>query len=122
MPTTYTDENQRKLYWVAHHGRTEEVERLVSQRLADPNTETGHGSLALCGAAWNGQTDTVVTLVRLGADVNLAQSAGDGHTPLGWAAWGGRTATVAKLLELGAVASQRNGAGQSPRDLALVGA
>ena len=122
MPATHyntTPENQFKLYWAAYFGREEEVESLVSTRAAHPNTEDSTGCLALCGAAALGQTATVVTLARLGADVNLAQSAGDRDAPLGLAAYWGHTATVAKLLELGAVASQRNGAGKSPRDLAL---
>ena len=114
-----TPQNQEKLYDAAFVGREEEVERLMSTRAAHPNTEARYGDLALCAAARMGRTATVVTLARLGADVNLAQSCDDRDTPLGWAALGGHTATVAKLLELGAVASQRNGAGKSPRDLAL---
>ena len=117
MPSTYTTQNQGKLCVAAYNGNTEEVERLVSQRLADPNKETGVGRLALCGAAVRGQTDTVVTLVRLGADVNRAESAGDRDTPLTRAAKNGKTETVARLLELGAEATKANGEGATPASL-----
>ena len=100
MPATHyntTPENQGNLYNAAWHGREEEVERLVSTRAAHPNTETEHGHLALCTAAYNGDTATVVTLARLGADVNLAESAGDRHTPLTDAA---RSTTIDSVLQV----------------------
>ena len=77
-----TPYNQLKLYNAAFNGKEEEVESLVSTRAAHPNTEDSDGRLALCGAALQGQTATVVTLARLGADVNLAESYGDRDTPL----------------------------------------
>ena len=73
---------QEELWGAACDGNKEEVERLVSQQGLDPNKETRGGYLALCEAAAHGQTDTVFTLVRLGADVNLAESRGGRHTPL----------------------------------------
>ena len=75
--------------------------------------------MALCVAAYKGRNDNVATLVRLNADVNMAQSCGDGYTPLCMAAWGVKTATVGQLLELGALPSTRNKKGLTPRDLAL---
>eukprot|EP01043_Picozoa_sp_COSAG02_P100071 COSAG02_NODE_36167_length_458_cov_0.844011_1_plen_124_part_10 len=122
MPATLphyatTTQNQLKLWQAAGHGREEEVESLVSQRAAHPNTEGSNGRLALCGAAARGQTATVVTLARLGADVNLAQSHGARHTPLTSAAYNGHVATVATLLELGAEATKANGKGETPASL-----
>ena len=122
--TQCDNEQQGELYDAARDGRTEEAVRLVSEGLAHPNQpwinpRTGDGLLPLCKAAHYGRTATVEALVSLKADVQRAQSWGDRETPLTYAAWAGHTATVARLVELGARPSQRNGAGESPRELAL---
>ena len=120
----YANDQQEKLYYAAIDGNTEEVVRLVREGLAHPNQpwidSGGDGRLPLCDAALNGHTDTVEALVSLNADVHRAESGGARHTPLTLAARWGHTDTVAKLLALGARPSQRNGEGQSPRELALL--
>eukprot|EP01046_Picozoa_sp_COSAG06_P107858 COSAG06_NODE_54221_length_295_cov_1.943878_2_plen_76_part_01 len=70
--TQCDNEQQKKLWYAAGEGRTEEAVRLVSEGLAHPNQpyispSTGNGHLPLCGAASNGRTATVEALVSLKA-------------------------------------------------------
>eukprot|EP01043_Picozoa_sp_COSAG02_P022472 COSAG02_NODE_1169_length_14132_cov_85.570187_6_plen_1172_part_00 len=114
---TCTPENQQKLVDAARDGDNEEMERLVNQRVAHPNQENSRGCFPLCIAAHHGRTDTVTTLARLGADVNLANSDDEGHTPLSSAAKQRKTETLLTLLELGADPTKANGKGATPASL-----
>ena len=87
----------------AADGELGEVERLVGEGLAHPNTEWKHpffgGFLALCRASYYGRTEVALRLVALNADVNRAQSAGTGKdTPLHAAARQGKGETVEALI------------------------
>jgi ankyrin repeat protein len=81
--------------------RPKVVEFLV-KRGVDPNLTNEHGETLLHQAAWSNDPETVRTLIRLGAQINVA--GGDDHvlTPLQVACREGDVAIARLLLEMGA--------------------
>ncbi|MEU7856590.1 ankyrin repeat domain-containing protein [Nonomuraea sp. NPDC049141] len=59
-----------------------------------------HGSTPLHAAAWNDDVETARTLIELGADSTIKDTAYD-STPLGWAEHGGKHRVAAYLRSLG---------------------
>ena len=85
-------ENGRVLYFAADHGHLSVCKRVVGLG-CDINATWDHTlQTALWTAAFNGDTETVVGLLGLGADVNLADATGT--SPLFVACYYGFTAVV----------------------------
>ncbi|MAL78237.1 MAG: hypothetical protein CMN55_03875 [Sneathiella sp.] len=71
----------------------------------------------LLRAARQGKTGMVITLLREGADINVATD--DGRTPLHHAAAGGHTDTAIALIKRGARPHPRDEANRTPLNTAM---
>ena len=95
------------------------VVRLLLEYGSEVNAQDAGGRIALCRAAFMGNTETVDILLANGADVNHATLRGE--TPLHWAAEGGYATTVRKLLAAGALVNAKSSYGLTPLDHAVNG-
>jgi hypothetical protein len=87
------------LWWAAHHGRDDEVQRLLP---LTPEVDAADldGETALHAAARRGHAGVVLALLAAGAQADRA--AANGSTPLMLAASNGRADAAAALLDAGA--------------------
>lgn len=104
------DDGETPLILAANQGNAPDKIALLIHCGADPDWVTAcpHGLAAtsLIGAVASGSRQNVVTLLRLGASVDLPDH--DGNTPLLIAARSGRLSLVLRLLEAGANPRHRN--------------
>lgn len=147
METSSADATNISLFFASMRGQVDEVQDLVRNKGADPNSTTVLcASPPINGAASKGHVDVVRALIQLGVDPNygmvppivaaaqfgnsdvvraLVQLGADpnltdvtGRTALFTAALGNHTETVRVLLELGADPTITDREGRTPRSVA----
>ena len=65
------------LYWAAYGGHIDVAKLLLSNQYIDLNIQNKLGDTPLIAASYKGHADVVDLLVAKGADVNVANNAGD---------------------------------------------
>jgi ankyrin repeat protein len=101
-------------------GHPDTVQALIDAG-ATVNTANQHGRTALMFAAKYGFDDIVLTLVKKGADVNLASNDEEGLSALMAASARGKNGVVEILLKNGANVNAKSKTGMTSLDYALKG-
>ena len=91
---------------------------MLASHGADTDAKDANGFAPLHIAAFDGNTEVVKELIRLGANVNAR---GKGYTPLDIASVGGHDSTVSALLAAGAETRQQRGRRRGISVAGLVG-
>ena len=87
------------LHWAAEGGSVEVIREVLSTNKCNINAIANDGETPLHVAAWKGNTEAAMVLIRHGAEKAIV--AGAAGTPLHHAAGGGHVSTVKAMLEAG---------------------
>ncbi len=106
-----------RLLYAADRGETDALERILTDEPGIIDVTSFHGNTPLIRAAVQGHHETVLALLRRGAQTEIANSYG--NTALIWAAMNGHAKVVDLLLHYGADPCAQNFKRETAMSLAV---